>query len=252
MTGILDTSNTFALQMFIGHMASISLFFRAIEKGKKGIIYLATALIFLSMILFSISRGALFATMVFNSIIVFQAIKRKTINFEKIKHVLPFLVLLTVLFTVIVIKYELINNIISKFSQGTTHRADAWYNFLLLKKSEFLSLSFFKGYGYRGFQEIVKSLSSDPSMKQIHNFFLETWGRFGFFSMIILTVFLAKKFYFNLTQRSSVWYIAAIPIAMLSREMFEIVLFIGIFRWEMFFFWIMLLAPFYVKEPSRD
>jgi len=252
MTGILDTSNTFALQMFIGHMASMSLFYRSIENGKKGIVFAASAFIFLSMILFSVSRGALFATLIFNCIILLQALKNNVLKLKQIKPLLPLLILLASLFAALVIKYDLFDNMISKFSQGTTYRAETWYNFLIMKKSEFLSLDFFKGYGYRGFQDIVQSLSHGTNMKQIHNFFLETWGRFGFFSMIILVVFLARKLYFNLTQRSSVWYITAIPIAMLSREMFEIVLFIGIFRWEMFFFWIMLLAPFYINDRSHE
>ncbi len=252
MRGILDTSNTFALQMFIGFISSFSLFLYYLESEsrKKCLLFFFFSFLFLSLILFSVSRGSLLASMIYILLVLIQIVKRKHLLIKNIKFFVPIVLIVISFFFVVSFKYDLIENVTSKFSQGTTYRADAWSGFLKMKGKEFLSLEFFKGYGYRGFEQIVHSVSPEPTMRQLHNFILEMWGRFSFFGMVVLLFFLSMKLFNNFKTRSNVWYVLAIPISMLGRDFFEVVLFVGIFRWEMFFFWFMLLTPSYMKNSK--
>ncbi len=253
-------TNDLGNQMLLGVMGTTTLALFHVSKknyAPKTFLLLLSIPIGIVMIMVVSSRGALFGLFCYLLITFIFVIKHKIISLQILKKykkvTFSFIAFFLITFAFLIYSNVLIN-FLMKFQHGTSNRTDLWLGFLNDYIGNFPSRKFFTGEGYASFRQTVASYVRNEaaySVPHLHNFILESWGRYGFINLSIL-LFITFKFIKNSFKSKHLWFFALIPFGYMGRDMFEANLFITAFRWEMLFFWFALLLPSYYKESTDE
>ena len=254
MKGTLDTPNTFAYQILLGLLSSIILLYKSLKNKKMFYTFLFFSLYLLILLLFTVSRSALISFVFFGGGVILALPFFLANNKIKLKKII---LSLSLIFLVIFItfglneKYQILENIINKNQDNvSTFRISTWTSFLKDRISIFPDKKFFIGEGFHGFLEKAQKISTAPGGKDMHNIFLEIWGRYGIINLLLIIIFLGYLFMENIRLKNF-YLINLLPLVLLLRNLFEADLFIGIFRWEMVFFWLTLILPYYYEKKAK-
>lgn len=241
MNGLGKSQNDITLFLLIGLM-SIVLYFFIYKQDKFQ--YLIIYIIYSIYIVATVSRGGILGLTVFSFVFLILVLiyDRKFIVDNK-KKLLFVLVAGSLVLSVFELKFNVVGNILQKNEvQGTTYRWQTWKGFWNEYTGDLTQIRVYLGEGGNSLKNTVSKYFG-PSV-HVHNFLLEIWGRYGIINLIstlLLIIYLLKYHFIN---RKFIYFFAVI-IAMLSREFFEVILFADVLRWEMFFFWFILMFPYY-------
>jgi len=252
--------NYFARNVMIGFICSLSIYLYYLVKGaelyKKNIYFILIGF-FGVTILLSFSRTSILAVTLYVLLIItyfivtYMHTVRKLITIKKAAFILS----LCCVLLYFLIHFNFISAIITKtMNQGSTHRFDIWKSFLEHEINLFPDLKFFIGHGYRNKSTDISAIWSNITGNHIHNNFLFIWYNYGFISMVMFILLLAKIWISNTKVMSRIWFIYFIPLSYLGVAFFESQITKANARFEVIFFFLFLLMPYnmYLKNRNKS
>ena len=255
--GLTHNSNVFGIQMMLGVFSSAAIFLCILENHRikyRHIIYIILLLLFMLFSIMSASRGSVLGIVVYIIATVLVYWKKIISIFSEKKSLYIYLLIFMIIgFFIFIYFNQVYENFKSKFSQGTSFRTQMWSDLLFYQLSNFPSREFFFGYGFEEFKLVnFTNVAGFKAFKHIHNLFLETWGREGLFSLVTITGLYFFAIYRNVRYNRSFWYLSMIPVAFIIHNIFEVVLVTRIIRWEVFYFYIILLLPLFADSGESS
>ena len=165
-------------------------------KKKFNITFLIFFAIFVFFITISGSRSSLLGISVATiAFVIIKFIENTDIENESkgntITLQLVLMIISIIIVMIILVVTGVLQNFIEKFNNnGLSHRDIIWETFLKEQLNSFPNASFFFGQGYHKFKNPYW-----PEHANMHNFFLEIWGRHGLISALLITLLIIHSLY---------------------------------------------------------